>query len=64
MGLVLLRQLCVEARHAGVDRLVGSVLPDNRRLAGLLREHFPQLAISLRDGAIFGSSLDRVGYVG
>ena len=49
---MLLRQLCVEARHAGVDRLVGSVLPDNRRLAGLLREHFPQLAISMCDGTM------------
>jgi GNAT superfamily N-acetyltransferase len=52
VGLLLLRQLCGEARHAGVDRLVGSVLPDNRRLAGLLREHFPQRAISMRDGTM------------
>ncbi len=52
VGLLLLRHLSVEACRAGVGRLVGSVLPDNRALLTLLRRHFPMLKIALADGVL------------
>jgi GNAT superfamily N-acetyltransferase len=52
IGLLLLRQLSAEACRAGIGRLVGSVLPDNRALMTLVRRNFPVAELGWADGAL------------
>lgn len=52
IGLLLLRQLSAEACQAGIGRLVGSVLPDNRGLMTLVRRNFPVAEFGWADGAL------------
>jgi GNAT superfamily N-acetyltransferase len=52
IGLMLLRQLSAEACRAGIGRLVGSVLPDNRGLMTLVRRNFPVAEFGWADGAL------------
>jgi GNAT superfamily N-acetyltransferase len=52
IGLLLLRQLSAEACRAGIGRLVGSVLPDNKGLMALVRRNFPVAEVRWADGAL------------
>jgi len=52
IGLLLLRQLSAEACRAGIGRLVGSVLPDNKGLMTLVRRNFPVAEFGWADGAL------------